>query len=39
MLSITTGKVVVVEMDDILLTIRMIFWRVRFHHLTVVENR
>ena len=34
-----TRKVVTVEMDDTLLTIRMIFQHVKFHHLLVVENR
>lgn len=34
-----TRKVVTVEMDDTLLTIRMIFQHVKFHHLVVVENR
>ncbi len=37
--SIMTGKVVTVEMDDTLLTIRMLFQHVKFHHLVVVENR
>jgi len=34
-----TRKVVTVEMDDTLLTIRMIFQHVKFHHLVVVDNR
>lgn len=34
-----THKVVTVEMDDTLLTIRMIFQHVKFHHLVVVDNR
>lgn len=37
--SIMTRKVVTVEMDDTLLTIRMIFQHVKFHHLVVVDNR
>ncbi|OOP57041.1 MAG: CBS domain-containing protein [Candidatus Brocadia carolinensis] len=37
--SIMTHKVVTVEMDDTLLTIRMIFQHVKFHHLVVVDNR
>lgn len=37
--SIMTRKVVTVEMDDTLLTIRMIFQHVKFHHLVVVGNR
>jgi len=36
---IMTTKVVTVEMDDTLATIRNIFARVRFHHLLVVENQ
>lgn len=36
--SIMTRKVVTVEMDDTLLTIRMIFQHVKIHHLVVVEN-
>lgn len=39
MSSIMTHKVVTVEMDDTLLTIRMIFQHVKFHHLVVVDNR
>jgi len=37
--TIMTPKVVTVEMDDTLATIRNIFTRVRFHHLLVVENQ
>ncbi len=37
--SIMTRKVVTVEMDDTLLTIRIIFENVKFHHLLVVENK
>jgi len=37
--TIMTTKVVTVEMDDTLATIRNIFDRVRFHHLLVVENQ
>lgn len=37
--SIMTRRVVTVEMDDTLLTIRMIFQYAKFHHLVVVEDR
>lgn len=37
--SIMTRKVVTVESDDSLKTIREIFDNVKFHHLLVVENR
>lgn len=37
--SIMTRKVVTVESDDFLKTIREIFDNVKFHHILVVENR
>ncbi|MFC1485830.1 CBS domain-containing protein [Candidatus Latescibacterota bacterium] len=37
--SILTNRVVTVEMDDTLSTIREIFVRLKFHHVLVVENQ
>ncbi len=37
--SIMTRRVVTVEMDDTILTIREIFDHVKFHHLLVVEEQ